>query len=229
MLSVPPIKLGKERYSQVLTSLFCLIFSVVSLHGFTIKHSFAEPSGRPLTVSQKAHVSRILSYLNRITTLQAQFSQTNPDGRVWRGTVSIQRPGNFRFDYDPPVPHTLISNGTWFIHIDRELRESNFLPLNRTPARFLLRKKVTFDRDVELVGFRRSDGLIHLQILNKEHRDMGSITLTFNEQPLALKQWFVSDEQDNQTLVSLEGTRLGLKLEPRLFEFVEPEQEDQDQ
>ena len=58
---------------------------------------------------------------------------------------------------------------------------------------------------------------------------MGSITLTFDEQPLALKQWFVSDEQDNQTLVSLEGTRLGLKLEPGLFEFVEPEREDQDQ
>ena len=199
------------------------------MHASTIKLSLAEPTGRPLTVSQKAHVSRILSYLNRITTLQAQFSQTNPDGRVWRGTVSIQRPGKFRFDYDPPVPHTLISNGSWFIHLDRELNESNFLPLDRTPARFLLRKKVTFDDDVELVGFRRSDGLIHLQILNKEHRDMGSVTLTFNEQPLALKRWFVRDEHDNKTLVSLEGTRLGLKLEPRLFEFVEPEQEDQDQ
>ena len=229
MLSVQPIRLGKERYSRVLTNLFCLIFALVSLHASTIKLSLAEPTGRPLTVSQKAHVSRILSYLNRITTLQAQFSQTNPDGRVWRGTVSIQRPGKFRFDYDPPVPHTLISNGSWFIHLDRELNESNFLPLDRTPARFLLRKKVTFDDDVELVGFRRSDGLIHLQILNKEHRDMGSVTLTFNEQPLALKRWFVRDEHDNKTLVSLEGTRLGLKLEPRLFEFVEPEQEDQDQ
>ncbi len=229
MLSVRPIGLGKERYSRVLTNLFCLIFALVSLHAFTIKLSLAEQSGQPLTVSQKAHVSRVLSYLNRITTLQAQFSQTNPDGRVWRGTVSIQRPGKFRFDYDPPVPHTLISNGSWFIHLDRELNESNFLPLDRTPARFLLRKKVTFDDDVELVGFRRSDGLIHLQILNKEHRDMGSVTLTFNEQPLALKQWFVRDEHDNKTLVSLEGTRLGLKLEPSLFEFVEPEQEDQDQ
>ena len=229
MLLVRPIGLGKERYSRVLTNLFCLIFALVSLHAFTIKLSLAEQSGQPLTVSQKAHVSRVLSYLNRITTLQAQFSQTNPDGRVWRGTVSIQRPGNFRFDYDPPVPHTLISNGSWFIHLDRELNESNFLPLDRTPARFLLRKKVTFDDDVELVGFRRSDGLIHLQILNKEHRDMGSVTLTFNEQPLALKQWFVRDEHDNKTLVSLEGTRLGLKLEPSLFEFVEPEQEDQDQ
>ncbi len=229
MLSVRPIKLGKERYSRVLTKLFCLIFALASLHGFTIKDSFAEPSARPLTVSQRAHVSRILSYLNRITTLQARFAQTNPDGRVWRGTVSIQRPGNFRFDYDPPVPHTLISNGTWFIHLDRELQESNFLPLDRTPARFLLREKVTFDRDVELIGLRRSGGLIHLQILNKEYRDMGSVTLTFNEQPLALKQWFVRDEQDNQTLVSLEGTRLGLKLESSLFEYVEPEQEDQDQ
>jgi len=227
--SVRPIKLGKERFSRVHTELFCLIFALASLYAFTIKDSSAEPSARPLTVSQKAHVSRILSYLNRITTLQARFAQTNPDGKVWRGTVSIKRPGNFRFDYDPPVPHTLISNGIWFIHLDKELKESNFLPLDRTPARFLLRKKVTFDRDVELIDFRRSDGLIHLQLLNKEYRDMGSLTLTFNEQPLALKQWFVRDEQDNQTLVTLEGTRLGLKLDPSIFEFVEPEQEDQDQ
>ena len=58
---------------------------------------------------------------------------------------------------------------------------------------------------------------------------MGSVTLTFIEQPIALKQWFVNDEQDNQTLVTLHDTRLGLKLRPELFEFVEPEQEDQDQ
>ncbi len=229
MLSVSPIKLGKERYSRVLIKLFCLVFTLASLLALTIKDSFAEPSAQSLTVGQKAHVSRILSFLNRITTLQARFSQTNPDGKVWRGTVSIQRPGNFRFDYDPPVPHTLISNGKWFIHFDKELKESNFLPLDRTPARFLLSKKVAFNSDVKLIGFSRSNGLIHLQILNKEHQDMGSLTLTFNEQPLALKQWFVRDEQDNQTIVSLEDTHLGLKLNPSLFEFVEPEQEDQDQ
>lgn len=223
--------MGKEKYSQVRTKPFYVVILLTGIVVNTTSSPLAETKGEPLhlTVSQKKHISRIQSYLNRITTLQARFAQTNPDGKIWRGTVSIQRPGNFRFDYDAPVPHTLISNGTWFIHLDRELRESNYLPLNRTPARFLLRKKVTFDRDVEIIGFDRTAGLINLKILNKEHPDMGSVTLTFIEQPIALKQWFVNDEQDNQTLVTLHDTRLGLKLRPELFEFVEPEQEDQDQ
>lgn len=211
------------------TKFLCLALAAGLLLLGTAAAPEAKQAAIRLTAVQKAHVSRIQSFLNRITTLQARFIQTNPDGKIWYGTVSIRRPGNFRFDYDPPAPHTLISNGTWFIHVDRELKESNFLPLDRTPARFLLRKRVTFDQDVELIGFRRAAGLIHLRILNKEHPDMGSVTLTFNERPLALKQWKVNDAENKRTLVTLQNTRLGVQLKPDLFEFVEPEQEDQDQ
>lgn len=217
------------RFSSALIKSLCAVAAIGLLLVGAPTAPEAKQSNVRLTASQKAHVSRIQSYLNRITTLQARFIQTNPDGRIWQGTVSIQRPGNFRFDYDPPVPHTLISNGTWFIHVDRELKESNFLPLGRTPAQFLLRERVSFDREVELIEFRRAAGLIHLRILNKEHPDMGSVTLTFNERPLALRQWKVNDAQNKRTLVTLQNTRLGVQLKPELFEFVEPEQEDQDQ
>lgn len=229
MSSVRPTTWENVRFSSGLIKSLCAVLICGVLLVGAPATPDAQQRGLRLSATQLAHVSRIKSYLNRITTLQARFIQTNPDGKIWQGTVSIQRPGNFRFDYDPPVPHTLISNGTWFIHVDRELQESNFLPLDRTPARFLLRKRVTFDRDVKLVGFRRAAGLIHLRLLNKEHPDMGFLTLTFNERPLALRQWKVNDAQNKRTLVTLQNTRLGVRLRPELFEFVEPEQEDQDQ
>ncbi|MBE88117.1 MAG: hypothetical protein CMM76_01600 [Rhodospirillaceae bacterium] len=189
----------------------------------------ANQIGYQLNEVETAHVSRIKSYLNRISTMQARFIQTNPDGKTWEGTLSIKRPGNFRFEYDPPVPHTLISNGTWFIHVDRELKESNFLPLGRTPARFLLAKQVRFDEEVKLIGFLHKAGLIHLKIVNTEFPDLGYVTLTFNERPLALLQWRMHNALNQDTLITLQNARIGLRLNPELFKFVEPQQEDQDQ
>ena len=127
------------------------------------------------------------------------------------------------------MPHTLISNGTWFIHVDRELKESNFLPLSRTPARFLLAKQVRFDEEVKLIGFRHKAGLIHLRIVNTEHPDLGYVTLTFNERPLALLQWRMHNALNQDTLITLQNTRIGLRLNSELFKFVEPQQEAQDQ
>ncbi len=229
MSSVRPIMWGNAKFLQAITKKLSVVAAIGLCLVIATPAETASRSGYRLNAVQKAHVSRIKSYLNRISTMQARFIQTNPDGKTWEGTLSIKRPGNFRFEYDPPVPHTLISNGTWFIHVDRELKESNFLPLDRTPARFLLSKRVRFDKEVKLIGFRQSAGLIHLRIVNTEHPDLGQVTLTFNERPLALRQWRVHDAQNKNTLITLQNTRLGLRLNPELFKFVEPEQEDQDQ
>jgi outer membrane lipoprotein-sorting protein len=220
---------GNARFLRAVTKKLSAVAAIGLCLIIAAPAETANRSGYRLNAVQKAHVSRIKSYLNRISTMQARFIQTNPDGKTWEGTLSIKRPGNFRFEYDPPVPHTLISNGTWFIHVDRELKESNFLPLDRTPARFLLAKRVSFDKEVKLIGFRQNAGLIHLRIVNTEHPDLGHVTLTFSERPLALRQWRVHDAQNKNTLITLQNTRIGLRLDPQLFKFVEPEQEDQDQ
>jgi outer membrane lipoprotein-sorting protein len=225
----PLTMLVNAKFSRVATRGFLGLAAIGFFLIFAAPVDAASQQGYRLNNVQKAHVSRIRAYLNRITTMQARFIQTNPDGAIWEGTLSIRRPGKFRFEYDPPVPHTLISNGTWFIHVDRELQESNFLPLDRTPAQFLLSEHVSFDKDVTLIGFRQKAGLIHLKILNKDNPDLGHVTLTFNERPLALRQWRVQDAQNKNTLITLQNTRLGLKLESDLFKFVEPDTENVDQ
>ena len=217
------------KFLQAITKNFVAVLALGLCLVVAPSAETANRSGYRLNEVQSAHVSRIKSYLNRISTMQARFIQTNPDGKTWEGTLSIKRPGNFRFEYDPPVPHTLISNGFWFIHVDRELKESNFLPLGQTPASFLLEKRVSFDKNVKVIGFRQNAGLIHLKIMNMKNPDIGHVTLTFNERPLALRQWRMQDAQNKNTLITLQNTRIGIRLNPELFKFVEPEQEDQDQ
>lgn len=216
---------GLTRFAKFACSLAVLGVGIGLSLGAAVPADAANQPAARLSPEEQAHVSRIQSYLNRITTMQARFIQTSPNGKVAKGTLSIQRPGNFRFEYDPPVPHTLISNGTWFIHVDRELGESNFLPLDRTPARFLLAEKVSFSEDVRVLGFRREDGLLHLKLQNKDNPDLGYVTVTFNERPLAIRQWIVHDAQNKQTRVTLQNTRFGMKLKDDLFEFVEPDRE----
>ena len=103
------------------------------------------------------------------------------------------------------------------------------MPLGQTPASFLLEKRVSFDKNVKVIGFRQNAGLIHLKIMNMKNPDIGHVTLTFNERPLALRQWRMQDAQNKNTLITLQNTRIGIRLNPELFKFVEPEQEDQDQ
>ena len=166
-------------------------------------------------------IERIEAYLNRIKTMQSRFIQVNPDGSAWQGDLYVHRPGKFRFEYDPPVPHLLIANGIWFYHVDRELKETNVLPLIKTPAQFLVQKKVSFSNGLQVTGFQNADGLLHIGMVTRDKPELGEITLTFSDRPLELRKWTIRDAQDNHTQVTLQNTRFGGNLPSNLFSYVE--------
>ena len=61
---------------------------------------------------ETAHVSRIKSYLNRISTMQARFIQTNPDGKTWEDMTAAEKGA---LDVKPGDEHFLRSGSPlWF-------------------------------------------------------------------------------------------------------------------
>lgn len=166
-------------------------------------------------------INRIERYLNGIKSMQSRFIQVNPDGSAWNGTLYVRRPGRFRFEYEPPIPHLLIANGSWFFHVDRALEETNVIPLARTPAQFLVKEDVSIKRDFEITRFEKLPGLINIGLVTRDNPDLGEVTLTFSDSPLELRKWSVRDLQDNVTQVTLQDTRYGVNLNPRLFRYVE--------
>lgn len=180
----------------------------------------AAPRPVTLTTEQQALVSKIEAFVNDITTIQADFVQMSGGGGFARGTLYLQRPGRMRFEYEPPVPYLLISNGTFFIYVDNELEQVTYLPLSQTPADLLLRENFSLSEGLILTGFKEEGSVVKVEVADSGKPDLGRVTLTFNRDPLSLKSWTVLDPQAQRIQVTLVNPLYGKKLDQSLFVYV---------
>jgi outer membrane lipoprotein-sorting protein len=187
--------------------------------------TLADPAAaatRPLSDPEAiGEINRIEDYLNGIRTMQSRFIQINPDGSAWNGNLYVRRPGRFRFEYDPPIPHLLIANNNWFFHVDRALQETNVIPLIKTPAQFLVQEHMSLKKDFKITKFEQMPGMVQIVMVTRDNPEVGEVTLTFSDKPLELRKWTVRDPQENITQITLQNTRYGVNLNPDLFKYVE--------
>jgi outer membrane lipoprotein-sorting protein len=180
----------------------------------------AMPEPVELTSDQRALVDRIEAFVNGITTVEARFVQMSSNGGYARGTLYLSRPGRMRFEYEPPLPYLLVSDGTFFIYVDKELEQVTYLPLSQTPAHLLLRENFSLSEGLILTGFKEEGSVIKVEVADSSEPDLGRVTLTFNRNPLSLKSWTVLDPQAQRIQVTLVDPRYGAKLDRSLFVYV---------
>jgi len=186
---------------------------------------WAAPGVAAISVEDRADLARIEAYLNKIKTLQARFLQVSSDGGYAEGTIHLWRQGRMRLEYDPPVPVLIVADSRFLIYFDKDLEQTSYLGLDSTPAGFLIRERIVLDGpELKVTGFERGAGVLRVTITRAEDPLAGDLTLIFGDKPLVLKKWEVTDAQGLVTTVSLMNPRTGLKLDPNLFEFEEPEQ-----
>lgn len=185
------------------------------------------PGPRPpvpgLSAQDKADIARIERYLDGIRTLTARFYQVSSTGQVSEGVLYLSRPGKIRVEYEPPTPILIVADGRRLIYYDSELKSANSFAIDDTPAGILLRDKLNLGHDIGLIEFKRGKSVFWLTLIDKNNPDIGNLTLTFTDRPLALKKWSVLDPQGVVTTVTLIDTRIGVELAPRLFVFEDPE------
>ena len=145
----------------------------------------------------------IEAYLNGISTLNSRFVQVTSDGAYAEGEVSLARPDRVRFEYDPPDPVLLISDGIEFIYYDKELEQATFLSLEDTPLWFIMREEVVFDDRIRVIDLARRGGSLYLTLEDARYPDLGQVTLLFSEGPLTLRRWDIRDPQGIVTEVAL--------------------------
>ena len=156
-----------------------------------------------LSPDEVAVVRKVENYLNSLRTVSSRFIQVSDGGGPAEGQFYLQRPGKFRFDYDDPVPITLVTTRFSLLYFDRELREATYIPLSSTPLWFLIREKVELYDGISITSAVETKGSIALT-LKIDDDDLGSqMTLIFANNPLSLVKWSVVDEQGITTQVSL--------------------------
>ncbi len=185
----------------------------------TFSASAQAPPAVALAPQDTLELQRIAAYLNGIRTMTAEFRQVANNGAVSTGKVWVARPGRMRFEYNPPNPITLLADATSVYYWDKQLNQTSKYDLRSTPAWFFLRDPINFGSDVIVTRFQRQANQVEVTVVESAHPDAGSLTLVFSENPLALRQWTVIDQQGKRTTVTLSDLQFGMALDPRLFQY----------
>ena len=180
------------------------------------------PPAAVLTPQDNLELQRVAAYLNGIRTMTARFQQYAANGAISAGHLWVARPGRMRFEYDPPNPILLIADTFYVYYYDKELNQMQQVGLKSTPAWFLLRDPVSFGPDIIVTRFEREANLVRITVVERAQPDQGSLTMTFTENPLALRQWTVVDQQRKTTSIVLSDVQFGMALDPRLFQYQDP-------
>ena len=181
----------------------------------------APPAAVALTPQDNADLQRIAGYLNSIRTMYAKFRQVAAGGGIATGQLWMARPGRMRFEYDPPTQILLLADMFYVYYIDKELIQMSKVGLKSTPAWLLLRDPITFN-DLIVTRFERAANTVRVTVVEKTEPDNGSLTMVFSDNPLALRQWSIVDQQRKTTTVSLYDERFGMALDPKLFVYQDP-------
>ncbi len=175
---------------------------------------FATPA---FAAVSQGDLTRISNYLNGIGTMEGTFVQVGPDGDASEGKFYMRRPGRIRFEYKPPNPTLLIADGFWVGVYDTLDGTLDRFPLSETPLDLLLRDRVDLKREGAIQSVERSQGQLRVRAVDPDAPRQGSITMVFNDNPLELVQWIVTDAQGLTTTVALNSVRRDVKLDPDLF------------
>ena len=158
------------------------------------------------------------AYLNSLTTVEASFVQVNADGSKARGTIYIQRPGRARFEYAAPDKNLVLATAGQVVIFDaRSNQPPEQYPLARTPLNLILAQRVDLGTAKMVVGHREVGDVTVVRAQDPKHPDYGTIDLIFSENPVALKQWIITDDIGNQTSVTLSDMVVGQKYPVSLF------------
>lgn len=171
-----------------------------------------------LTAEQTASVNLISDYINGFQYLKGEFTQISPKGNLSRGVFHISKPGLMRFEYAPPNPFLIVSDGRWLTIKNRDKEKGDQFPLSQTPLRLVLNDKVDLIRDTNIIDLETADGLVTLTLEDKkESLGGGRLILVFDTARKELRQWVVIDGKNRRTTVTLENIVAGEAPDPQLF------------
>lgn len=172
------------------------------------------------SADQKAAAARVSAYLSSLRTLAGNFVQVGPDGSRSTGEFYIQKPGKVRFEYDPPSPIAMISDGSSLVVRDTKLATQDVYPLAQTPLRYLLSDRIDLMRDTNVVAVTSDDLYISVTIEEKQALvGTSRLMLMVGVKDGKLKQWTITDPQGYDTTVAIYNLNATAKLDPALFKI----------
>ena len=180
----------------------------------------------PLAAQATGDLAAVQHHLQALTSMTADFTQTDRNGRVLTGTLTLKKPGKIRFQYQKGVPILIVANGGALTFIDYSVRQVQRWPIKNSPLGVLL------DPDRDIGRYARvipgaDPRVLSVEANDPKHPEYGRITLVFarggtGPAELSLQGWVALDSQNNRTTIRLSNQRFNAPVSDGAFSWSDP-------
>ncbi|HEX8382756.1 MAG TPA: outer membrane lipoprotein carrier protein LolA [Sphingomonas sp.] len=175
--------------------------------------------------AQADDLASVQRHLRALTTLTADFTQTDRNGRVLTGVLTLKQPGRVRFQYEKGVPLLIVAEGGALTFIDYSVRQVQRWPIRNSPLGVLLDPGRDLSRYARVVP--GAPQIVSVEARDPKHPEYGRITLIFARDAggpagLKLQGWVALDSQNNRTTVRLTNQRHGAPVSDGTFRWNDP-------
>ncbi|MBB4859544.1 outer membrane lipoprotein-sorting protein [Novosphingobium chloroacetimidivorans] len=180
----------------------------------------------PAAAQSGSQLGEVVEALRGISTLRANFTQTDRSGQTVSGVLTLKRPGRIRFQYQQGVPLLIVGDGKALTLVDYEVKQVQRWPIGNSPLGAILDPR----RDVSKFGTLKPTGnpnVVSVEVRDRKHPEYGIITLIFTRKAsapggLELTYWVALDSQNKRTTVRLSNQQYGVAVPDSTFRWKDP-------
>ena len=174
-------------------------------------------------------VASLRDFFNTTSTMRAQFSQVVNDNKGRKvqeveGTMQLQRPNKFRWDYKKPYEQQIVSDGKQVFLFDTELQQVTIRDLSKTlgssPAAMLAGGEAV-EKSFTLKNAVRKDGLSWVLALPKD-KDSGFDRVLLGFKADKLRKMELYDSFNHVTHITFNEVERNPTLQDATFLFTPP-------
>ncbi|WP_340316664.1 LolA family protein [Rhizorhabdus argentea] len=175
--------------------------------------------------AETGSLAEVSAHLRGISTMTADFVQTDRGGKSLSGTLSLKQPGRIRFQYQKGVPLLIVGDGSALTMIDYSVRQVSRWPVGNSPLSVLIDPRKDIGRFARAVP-SAVPGIMLIEARDPKHPEFGTITIAFARGSgpggLSLQGWTVLDAQNGRSTVRLANQRYGVPISDRTFKWDDP-------
>lgn len=179
----------------------------------------------PVAAQATGDLLNVQNHLRALKTMTADFSQTDRNGRVLTGVLTLKKPGKIRFQYERGVPLLIVAEGGALTFIDYSVKQVQRWPIRNSPLGVLLDP----DRDISRFAHVVPGGdprVVSVEASDAKHPEYGRITMVFargtGPAGLTLQGWVALDSQNNRTTIRLSHQRFDAPVSDGTFRWNDP-------
>jgi outer membrane lipoprotein carrier protein len=181
------------------------------------------------TAAQADEVQTLKNFFQGTTAMRARFQQTVVDnlGRKVQevtGSMQLQRPGKFRWDYDKPYVQLIVGDGKKVWLYDPDLNQVTVRPLDKvlgsSPAALLAGNK-DIDKTFDLRNVGQQGDLNWVEAVPKE-KESGFEKVVLGFKGNMLHEMEMRDSFGQITVIEFSKQEVNPKLNDKSFRFAPP-------